>query len=178
MRTERLTALQDDGNKKVAVLAMLTSFALILGYIESLIPLNFGIPGIKPGLCNIVILLTLLLYSWREAVLVSAVRILAVGFLFGNAFSILYSLAGGLLSIIIMAFLIRAGAFGLIGISASGGAVHGIGQLIVAKIVLPSLPFAGYAAVLTVSGVVTGSLVGLITHEIYKRTIAVYKKDN
>lgn len=167
-RSRQMRQKGDDPNR-LAILALLTACAIIMGYVEMLIPAYPGIPGVKPGLCNIVILVTLILYSWKEALLVSLVRILAVGFMFGNVFSISYSLAGSVLAIFIMALLIKTGRFGLVGISASGGAMHGVGQMIVAHIVLPSLPFAGYAAMLILAGIVTGSLVGLISYEILKR---------
>ena len=156
-------------SRRVAVLAMLTALAILIGYVESLLPLNFGIPGIKPGLCNIVILITLLLFSWKEALIVSAARVLVIGFLFGNLFSIVYGLAGTALSILVMTLLVTAGRYGMIGISAAGGAAHNMGQLLIAKIVLPALPFAGYAPVLIAAGLVTGAVVGLLCYEIYRR---------
>ena len=156
-------------SRRVAVLAMLTALAILIGYVESLLPLNFGIPGIKPGLCNIVILITLLLFSWKEALIVSAARVLVIGFLFGNLFSIVYGLAGTALSILVMTLLVTAGRYGMIGISAAGGAAHNMGQLLIAKIVLPALPFAGYAPVLITAGLVTGAVVGLLCYEIYRR---------
>ena len=161
--TEKMT-------KKTAVMALLTACAIIMGYVEAVLPLDLGVPGIKPGLCNIVIIITLILFTWKEALAVSVIRILAVGFMFGNLFSISYSMAGTLFAICIMTLLLNAGRFGLMGISASGGAMHGIGQMLVAKLVLPALPFAGYASVLILSGVITGVLVGLISYEILKRT--------
>ncbi|MBQ9361639.1 MAG: Gx transporter family protein [Lachnospiraceae bacterium] len=163
--------IENNGNKRVALLAMLTALAILIGYVESLIPLNFSIPGVKLGLCNIVILITLIMFSWKEALLVSIIRILVVGLLFGNVFSIAYSMAGALLALCIMALLLRIDRFGMIGISASGGASHGIGQLLVAKAVLPALPFAGYASILIFTGLLTGCVVGLITYEIHKRLL-------
>ncbi|MBQ7584538.1 MAG: Gx transporter family protein [Lachnospiraceae bacterium] len=156
-------------SKRLALLALLTACAIIMGYVEALLPLDFVIPGVKPGLCNIVILITLIMFSWREALLVSFVRILAVGFMFGNLFSISYSTAGTVFAVFIMAVLLNTGRSGLLGISASGGAMHGIGQMMVAKLVLPALPFAGYASILILSGTVTGALVGLISYEMLKR---------
>ncbi len=154
---------------ELAVLSLLAALAIILGYVEVVIPFDFVIPGVKPGLCNIVIIMILMYFSWREAVIVSFVRILAVGFMFGNLFSISYSIAGSLLAILIMTLLIRIGRFGFIGISVSGAAMHGIGQLIIAKAVLPALPFAGYASLLIISGVVTGSVTGFISFMICRR---------
>lgn len=157
--------------KKLAYLALLAACAIIMGYVEAILPLDLGVPGVKPGLCNIFILITLILFSWKEALMVSVVRILAVGFMFGNLFSISYSIAGTLFAVFIMSLLIHVGRSGLVGISASGGAMHGIGQMLVAKLILPALPFTGYTSVLILSGVVTGTVTGFIVYEILRRTI-------
>ena len=168
----------DHPAKKTAVLALLTAAAILMGYVESLIPLNFGIPGIKIGLCNIVIMIVLLQYSWKEAFLISVVRILAVGFLFGNLFSILYSLSGAVLSILVMALLLKSRRFGILGISAAGGCVHNIGQLLAAKIVLPGLPLLWYTPVLMLAGLAAGSLVAVVVFEIMIRLTAAAGQPN
>ena len=155
--------------RKMAVLALLVALAVLVGYVESLIPLNFGIPGIKPGLCNIVILATMRLYRAREALFVSIARVLIIGFMFGNLYSIAYGLAGTILSIAVMAFLFRTRRFGMIGVSAAGGAMHNIGQLLVAKLALPALPLFWYVPILLLAGLATGALVGFLTYEILRR---------
>lgn len=155
--------------KRAAYLAALTALAVLIGYVESLIPLNFGIPGVKIGLCNIVILIVLVLFSGKEALLVSAARILVIGFLFGNLFSIVYSLAGAVLSILVMSFLLRTGRFGYLGISAAGGCMHNIGQLLVAKAVMPGLPLLWYTPVLMFAGMATGAVVAVVVYEIVRR---------
>ena len=160
--------------KKLATLSLLSALAILMGYVESLLPLNFGVPGIKPGFGNIVVLIVLLLYSWREALAVSAVRVLVIGFLFGNAFSIVYSLAGTGLSIAVMALLLRAGRFGMLGVSAAGGVAHNVGQLLVAKLVLPALPLLWYTPVLILAGLAAGLAVGLITHLVATRLPVLY----
>ena len=182
MQDKKRSAVQsvfrDISSRKLAMLALLTALAILIGYVESLIPLNFGIPGIKPGLCNIVILITMMLFSWREALIVSAARVLVIGFLFGNLFSILYGLTGTVLSILVMAFLFEMEIFGMLGISAAGGTIHNIGQLLVAKAVLPALPLLWYTPVLIFAGMATGALVGLLVHEIWQRTrIAYFGRD-
>ncbi len=161
----------EQNTKRLALLALLTAAAMILSYVEALLPLDMGIPGVKPGFCNIAVLITLAMFSWREAVLVSAVRILATGFMFGSLFSIAYSFAGALPAIFAMALLMRVRRFGFMGLSASGGAVRRIGQLLVAKLVLPSLPFAGYLSLLILSGIFTGCITGLLAWEIFRRII-------
>ena len=89
-------------NKKTAYLGLFLALALICSYIESLIPFYFGIPGVKLGLTNIVVVMMLYCIGAKEALLVSLLRIVLAGFMFGNMFSILYSLAGGILSFLIM----------------------------------------------------------------------------
>ena len=116
--------------------------------------------GMKLGLCNVVILLVLLLFGWKEAALVSAARVVVIGFLFGNLFSIAYSMGGAMLSILVMAILIRTGKFHETGISAAGGAAHNIGQILVAYLVTPQLPLLWYLPILMIAGLITGILIG------------------
>ncbi|MCF0144982.1 MAG: Gx transporter family protein [Eubacterium sp.] len=156
-------------SEKLARLALLTALAVLIGYVEALIPLNFGIPGIKPGLCNVVILFILIRYSWKEALAVSVIRVVVIGFLFGNMFSIVYGLSGTILSILVMTLLIRSGRFGMIGVSSAGGAVHNVGQILVAKVVLPTLPLAWYSGVLILAGMAAGTVVGFLVYQIDSR---------
>lgn len=160
--------------RKMAILALFIALAILMGYVESLLPLNFGIPGIKIGLCNIVILSVLLQFSWKEALMVSIARILVIGFLFGNLFSILYSLSGAVLSIAVMSLLLRSRRFGLLGISAAGGCMHNIGQLLTAKAVLPGLPLLWYTPVLILAGLATGALVAIVVYEVSRRIFPGY----
>lgn len=156
-------------SKKTARLGLFTAVAIIFGYVESLIPVFAGIPGVKLGLANLAVLFILKKYSWREAALVSFVRILAIGFMFGNLFSILYSLAGALLSLTVMTVMLRKTSFSLIGISVAGGVTHNIGQLLVAMCIVSSTSLIYYAPVLLISGVITGILIGILTTEVSKR---------
>ena len=112
------------------------ALALICSYVESLIPISFGIPGVKLGLTNIVVVLMLYCIGAKEALAVSVCRIVLAGFLFGNLFSILYSLAGGLLSFLIMWAVKRTGKLGILPVSVCGGIFHNIGQLAVAALVV------------------------------------------
>ncbi len=153
---------------KAAFLGMFTAIAIIFGYVESLIPVVAGNPGIKLGLANLCVLFLLDRFSIREAALVSAARILVLGYLFGNLFGILYSLAGAALSLTVMALLLRHGRFSLIGVSVAGGISHNIGQLIVAALVIGS-SILYYFPVLMVSGVLAGILIGWLTQEVSRR---------
>ena len=154
---------------RVAHFGVYTALALIFSYIETLIPINFGIPGVKLGLANLIIVVALYKMSIKEAYVLSIVRVVLAGFIFANLFSILYSLAGGLLSLTVMALLKKSNRFSTIGISMAGGVFHNVGQLIMAILVLESLNIAYYFPVLMVSGIVTGLLIGIIANEMLKR---------
>lgn len=156
-------------HKKTAYLGLFAAIAIIFGYVESLIPFFAGIPGMKLGLANLAVLFILEKYSWKEAALVSTVRILVIGFLFGNMFSILYSLAGAALSLTVMTLMKNFSGFSILGVSVAGGVSHNIGQLIVASFIVENTSLLYYAPVLLISGVATGLLIGFLTREITKR---------
>lgn len=154
---------------RVAVFGVFTALALIFSYVELLIPINFGIPGAKLGLSNLVIIIVLYKTDWKEALLLSVVRIVLAGFLFGNLFGILYSLAGGILSLAVMALLKRSGAFSIIGVSMAGGVSHNVGQLIMAMLVVETYAVGYYLPVLLIAGLITGTLIGIAGREMLKR---------
>ena len=152
--------------KKLSYLGLFAAVAIIFGYVESLIPFFAGIPGMKLGLANLAVLFILEKYTWKEAVLVSVVRIIVIGFMFGNLFSILYSLAGGILSFLVMLLLKRIKGFSMIGISIAGGVSHNIGQIVVAMCVLENTKLIYYLPVLMIAGTVTGILIGVVSRKI------------
>ena len=154
---------------RVAVFGVFTALALIFSYVELLIPINLGIPGAKLGLANLVIIIVLYQTDWKEALLLSVVRIVLAGFLFGNLFGILYSLAGGILSLAVMALLKRSGAFSIIGVSMAGGVSHNVGQLIMAMLVVETYAVGYYLPVLLIAGLITGTLIGIAGREMLKR---------
>lgn len=154
---------------RVAYFGVFTALALIFSYVETLIPINFGIPGVKLGLANLIIVFALYRMDIREAYVLSIVRVVLSGFLFGNLFSIVYSLSGGLLSLTVMAVLKKTKNFSVLGISMAGGVFHNIGQLMMAAIVLESISIVYYFPVLLISGVLTGLLIGVISSEMLKR---------
>ena len=156
-------------NSRVAYFGVFTALALIFSYVESLIPINFGIPGVKLGLANLITLIALYKMSVKEAFLISIVRVVLSGFIFGNLFAILYSLAGGLLSLAIMTWFKRCNKFSIYGISMAGGVFHNVGQLIMAMLVVESVTIAGYLPVLLVSGLITGLVIGVVSGETLKR---------
>lgn len=154
---------------KLAYLGLFSAVAIIFGYVESLIPFFMGIPGIKLGLANLAVLFLLQKYSAKEAALVSVVRILVIGFMFGNLFSILYSMAGAFLSLTVMTLMIKKTDFSLVGVSVAGGIAHNVGQLIIAMLTVSSLNLIYYAPALLISGVITGIVIGKSTEEVAKR---------
>ena len=155
--------------QKTAVLGLLAAAAVILGYVESLIPVFAGVPGIKLGLANLAVLFVLQRFSWREADMISAVRILVIGFLFGNMFSILYSLAGASLSLAVMAILLHHSSCSLPLVSVAGGISHNIGQLVIAMLLVHNASLVFYAPALLISGVLTGLVIGFLTVEVRRR---------
>lgn len=152
--------------KRAAYCAMLTALAMIFGYVEALIPFNFGIPGVKLGLANLVIVVALYLLPAHQVFFVQIVRIVLVSFLFGNLSMMIYSLAGGLLSFLVMCLLKKAGGFSVMGVSIAGGVTHNIGQLIVAMLVVQNMKIAYYASVLMIAGLITGGLIGMLAQRI------------
>lgn len=154
---------------KAAYFGVFTALALIFSYVETLIPIQFGVPGIKLGLANLIIVIVLYKTDWREALLLSVVRIILAGFIFGSLFSIIYSLAGGILSLAVMALLERTDRFSVAGISIAGGVCHNIGQLIVAMVVVETYQVGYYLPVLLIAGLITGAVIGAIAGEVLKR---------
>ena len=112
---------------RAAYFGIFTALALILGYVELLIPIHFGIPGAKLGLANLITILVLYKMGWKEAFLLSVARVVLGGFIFSNLFSILYSLAGGILSLIVMGILKKTGKFTVVGVSVCGGGFYNFG---------------------------------------------------
>ena len=155
--------------KVVAYFGMFLALALILSYLESLVPISLGIPGVKLGLANLITVIVLYRIGAREAFLLSLLRVTIAGFLFGNLFAILYSMAGACASLAVMVLLKRIGTFSIIGVSIAGGVFHNIGQLIVAMLVLQSASLVYYFAVLMIAGLVTGFLIGILSMETMKR---------
>lgn len=154
---------------RAAYFGVFTALALIFSYVESLIPIHFGVPGIKLGLANLLIVIFLYKRNAKEALLLSVIRIVLSGFLFANLFSILYSLAGGILSLAVMDYLKKRGTFSVVGISIAGGVAHNLGQLVVAMLVVETYRVGYYFPVLLIAGVLTGMLIGIVAAEILKR---------
>lgn len=149
--------------KKIAGIGMMIALAFVLSYIESLIPFSFGIPGIKLGLSNLVVMVSLYQFSTKTAFGISVVRILLAGLTFGSLYSMLYSLAGGLFSFVIMALLKKTKCFSVYGVSMAGGICHNIGQIAVASLILQTGLLVYYLPFLLVSGILAGMAIGFVS---------------
>lgn len=147
--------------KRLALGAMLVAFAMILSYIESLVPPLVAIPGVKLGLANIATVFVLYCLGERYAVAVSLLRVVLSSLLFGSAVSLIYSLTGAVLSLVFMILLRRIGIFTPVGVSAAGGVAHNAGQIICAALIMENAGLTYYLAPLTVAGVITGCVIGI-----------------
>ncbi|MGN0395351.1 MAG: Gx transporter family protein [Coprococcus sp.] len=150
------------GAKRIALLGMFTAVALVFSYIETFIPLNFAVPGIKLGLANIVTIVVLIQMGLPNAVLVSVARICLSALLFGNLSVMAYSLAGAAVSILIMKLIHMTGIFGITGVSICGGIGHNIGQLVLAAVLMENQSIMIYGPVLMITGTITGMLTGVV----------------
>ncbi len=155
--------------RKIAYLGLFLALALICSYVESLIPFHFGIPGVKLGLTNIVVVLMLYCVGPKEAFLISVTRIILNGFMFGNMFAVLYSIAGAGLSFLIMLLFKKTKKLNCISVSTAGGISHNVGQLFVAALVVENFSIFYYIPVLLAAGFVTGLLIGIVSQEIILR---------
>lgn len=155
--------------KKTAYLALFLALALICSYVETLIPIPVGIPGIKLGLTNVVVVWMIYMIRPWEALLISVLRIFLAGFLFGNLFSIGYSLAGGLFSFLIMILLYRLDKLNILSVSIAGGLAHNIGQISLAAVIVSNYHILYYIPVLIAAGAVTGGVIGVISGQMTRR---------
>ena len=154
--------------KKVANYGVLVTLALVASYVETLIPISLGVPGAKIGLANLITIVALFLMGWKDAFAISIIRIVLAGFLFGNLFAIFYSLAGAILSLLIM-MLLKKLEFGTVAVSCAGGVAHNIGQISFAVLLVENSRLFYYLPVLLIAGVLAGIVIGIIGGELIKR---------
>lgn len=147
--------------KKTAMYGLLLAFGMLLSYIEALLPLDFIAYGVKLGLANLICVYLLYRRNIYTAFCINLLRILLVALLFGNVMTLIYSLCGGLLSLLVMAGLKALRVFSPVGVSVAGGVAHNIGQLAAAAVLLGSPAVFYYTPVLLIAGVACGFLVGL-----------------
>ncbi len=158
--------------QKIATLGLCTAVAMVFAYVELLLPPLFtAVPGIKLGLPNIAIIFILYRMGTKEAASVSFVRIVAVSLLFGNPMTFAYSMAGGVLSLAVMALLKRSDFFSMVGVSVAGGVLHNVGQILMAMLLLGTAELGYYLIVLAVTGTLSGIFVGLCGSFAVKRIL-------
>lgn len=154
--------MQKTRQNKTALCGVLIALAMILSYIETLIPISIGVPGVKIGLPNLVTFFALYQMTAADAFAISLVRVVLVGFTFGSMSAMLYSLAGALASLAVMYVCRKRDWMGPVGVSMAGGVFHNIGQLITAALVLESAAVFSYLPVLLAAGAAAGALVGFL----------------
>ena len=149
--------------KKIAVLALAIALAMILSFVESQIPAFVAIPGVKIGLANIAVVFVLYKLGWKEAVLISLVRVVMVSMLFGTLVSLFYSVAGSVLSLTGMVLLKKTGLFSTVAVSVTGGVLHNVGQILMACLLLETNVIVYYLPFLILSGVIAGVVIGVVS---------------
>ena len=149
--------------KQIAEYGLLIALAMVLSYVEFLIPFSFAVPGIKLGLANIVVVFALYRLGKTEAFVISILRVLLMTFMFGNAFALAYSLSGAVLSFLVMLLLLKNGRFSPVGVGIGGGVAHNIGQILCAMVLLETKQIIYYLPVLFVSGTLAGVAIGVIS---------------
>ena len=158
LRTRRLTTS-----------AMFATLALIFTYVEFLIPYSVGVPGVKLGLANLVIIIALYKMDFKYAMSINLLRIALSGLLFSGVFAMMYSLCGGVISLIVMWGLKRTGKFSMVGVSMAGGVAHNFGQLIIAAVVVSNIKMFVYFPVLVFSGIGAGICIGIVAYVLNKK---------
>lgn len=155
--------------KRLALSAILAALAMIFSYIEALFPLPVPVPGIKVGLANLVIIIAIYRLGFKNAFLINVIRILTTGLLFTGLFGAIYSLSGGILSLMAMYLLYRTDKFSMVGVSMAGGVFHNLGQLITACIIMSNYRLMSYFSVLVFAGMISGILIGVAAHLVYQK---------
>ena len=155
--------------KRLALLGLFTGLAMILSYLEALMPIPLPVPGIKVGFPNIIILFILYRFGERSTIAVSVIRVLLVSLLFGSVLGLAYSLAGAFLSLLVMIILKKTDLFSTLGVSVVGGIFHNAGQIIVACLLMSTLEISYYMTVLILTGTVAGIIVGIASHLLIKK---------
>lgn len=162
----RRTALD---TKRMVTLSALIAVAMILSYVESMIPAFVAVPGVKMGLSNIATVFALYTLGWPYAICVSAVRVVLSALLFGNVVGLIYSLSGAALALLGMILLQRLNSFSSIGVSVVGGVLHNAGQIIAACIVMKTVGISVYFIPLVISGTISGVLIGVVSGMLVER---------
>lgn len=155
--------------KRTAFLGLMVALAFVLSYLEMLLPISIGIPGAKIGLANLVVMVALYTIGPKNAFILSIVRVVLVGFTFGNMAMMIYSMAGAMLSFVAMIIGKKTKLFSITGVSVLGGVFHNVGQIIVAIIALDAASLVYYFPFLVVIGTISGIVIGIVSGMITER---------
>lgn len=147
--------------RKIAYMGMFIAVAMVFSYVESLIPVNIAVPGVKLGLANLVTIVVMFKMDVRSAWMISLIRVVLSALLFGNLSIMVYSLVGAVLSLLVMTLCMKLKIFGLLGTSILGAVSHNAGQIIMAAILMKSGNIMLYIPVLCISGTIAGICIGL-----------------
>ena len=158
-------------NKHVAFLGLMVALGLLFGYIESMFVLPVRIPGIRIGFSNIITVVTLYIMGPVNAFIVSIARVILSGVLFGNGISIIYALAGAIVSYTGMFVVYKINRFSAVGVSVIGGVLHNVGQIVAAMIITESVNVIYYIPVLIIVGTLAGCLVGIVSNILINRLV-------
>lgn len=159
-------------SKKIAEYALYTALAFLFGYLENLFPLPLPFPGMKIGFANLIFVLILYKKGFRYTLALSLLRIVLSAFTFGSLFSLMYSLVGSILSLMLMAGLktMTNNRFSMLSVSTAGGIAHCMGQWLVASLVVGFDSLRWYAPILYFSGLISGFFIGFLAMQCAKRT--------
>ena len=156
--------------RRIALLGVLTSVALVLSYLEVMLPpISTAVPGIKMGLPNLIIIFLLYKFGLKEAVTVSLIRVFIVALLFGNVMTLAYSVAGAVLSLGLMTLFKKFDFFSQVGVSIIGGISHNLGQILVAIFLFDTIQIGYYMIVLSITGTIAGVVIGIISSILVKK---------
>ncbi len=164
-----MTSPEKRSTRHLALSSIFAALALIFSYVEVLVPIPVPIPGVKLGLANLVILIALYRLGFRLAFSINCVRIVIAGLLFSGVFGMIYSFAGGILSILVMYLLKKNGCFSIVGVSMAGGVAHNLGQLLTACLIVSNFGLMSYFAILFFTGMISGILIGILAYFIERR---------
>ena len=160
------------GNRKrvqrVALCGILLALMLVLGFVESLIPVAAGVPGIKLGLSNGVLIFAVYMLDIPTAWLLMALKVTLASSLYAGFGAFPYALAGGVLSLAVMSLLSRMKGLHPVTVSMVGGVMHNVGQVGMAMLMLRTPRLMYYMAVLMLVGLATGALTGVCAHQVMK----------
>lgn len=160
--------------KRIAICGMLLALMLVLGFVESQLPVAASVPGIKLGLSNGVLIFAVYMLNVPTGFLLMGLKVLLSGLMFGSPSAMMYAFAGGLLSMIVMSLLSRMKGLSPVVVSMAGGVSHNVGQVAMAMMILQTPQLLYYMAVLMVAGLVTGMATGFAATGIIRR----FQKEN